>query len=66
VLFRRVAGSVGARRFWRVGVWIYIPLVLALIGYAAAKGDWFSVGAYVVTGGIALYSAYQWLRRPEP
>jgi hypothetical protein len=50
VLFRRVIGSVGAHRFWRVGIWIYISLVLALIGYATAKGDWFSVRTFVVLG----------------
>jgi hypothetical protein len=62
VVLSRGVGRIGPRRFWRIGIWIYIPLVLALIGYAATKGQWFSVLGYLVTGAIVLYSAYRWLR----
>jgi hypothetical protein len=63
ILFSRGIGRIGPHRFWRVGIWNYVPLLLALIGYSVMRRDWIGVTGYAVTGGIAIYCAHRLLRR---
>jgi hypothetical protein len=64
-LLRAISGRIGPRRFWRIGIWIYVPLLGALIVASAVTGAWFTVIGYVITGSIATYYAQRWLRTPK-
>ena len=60
---RAGVARIGARRSWRVALWVDLPLLVTLIVVKAMSGNWFAVGAYVLTGGLVLYSLQHWLRR---
>jgi NADH:ubiquinone oxidoreductase subunit H len=54
-----------ARRFWRIGVFVYVPLALVLVIATALEGEWFQAAVQTVLGIIVLASVYRLLQRPE-